>query len=65
VLEYAGEGESRQDRPASAWEPPGGKWRDNKDFDRVLDMVKGVNEMGMEVCCTLGMLNEEQAKKTS
>lgn len=44
----------------------GAAWRevrDNKDFDRVLDMVKGVNEMGMEVCCTLGMLTEEQAKK--
>src|SRR5207253_11080144 len=37
--------------------------RDNKDFDRVLDMVKGVNELGMEVCCTMGMLTEEQAKK--
>ncbi len=44
----------------------GAAWRevrDNKDFDRVLDMVKGVNEMGMEVCCTMGMLSEEQAKK--
>ena len=44
----------------------GAAWRevrDNRDFDRVLDMVKGVNEMGMEVCCTLGMLTEEQAKK--
>ena len=44
----------------------GAAWRevrDNKDFDRVLDMVKGVNELGMEVCCTLGMLTEEQAKK--
>src|ERR1700759_2309485 len=44
----------------------GAAWRevrDNKDFDRVLDMVKGVNEMGMEVCGTLGMLNEEQARK--
>ncbi|MGN6615592.1 MAG: biotin synthase BioB [Ilyomonas sp.] len=44
----------------------GAAWRevrDNRDFDRVLEMVKGVNEMGMEVCCTLGMLNEEQAKK--
>jgi biotin synthase len=44
----------------------GAAWRevrDNKDFDRVLDMVKGVNEMGMEVCCTLGMLTEEQAQK--
>jgi biotin synthase len=44
----------------------GAAWRevrDNKDFDRVLDMVKGVNAMGMEVCCTLGMLNEDQAQK--
>ncbi len=44
----------------------GAAWRevrDNRDFDRVLDMVKGVNEMGMEVCCTLGMLTEQQAQK--
>jgi len=44
----------------------GAAWRevrDNKDFDRVLEMVKGVNDMGMEVCCTLGMLSEEQAQK--
>src|SRR6476620_10042430 len=44
----------------------GAAWRevrDNRDFDRVLDMVKGVNEMGMEVCCTLGMLTETQAQK--
>lgn len=42
----------------------GAAWRDVKDgraFDRVLDMVKGVSDMDMEVCCTLGMLNEEQA----
>jgi len=44
----------------------GAAWRevrDNKHFDRVLDMVKGVNSLGMEVCCTLGMLSEEQAEK--
>ena len=44
----------------------GAAWRevrDNKDFDRVLDMVREVNSMGMEVCCTLGMLTDEQAKK--
>jgi biotin synthase len=44
----------------------GAAWRevrDNKDFDRVLDMVKGVNSLGMEVCCTLGMLNESQAQR--
>jgi biotin synthase len=44
----------------------GAAWRevrDNKDFDRVLEMVKEVNKLGMEVCCTLGMLTESQAKK--
>jgi biotin synthase len=44
----------------------GAAWRevrDNRDFDRVLDMVKGVSSMGMEVCCTLGMLTSEQAEK--
>ncbi|MBX2903018.1 MAG: biotin synthase BioB [Chitinophagales bacterium] len=44
----------------------GAAWRnvrDNSDFDKVLDMVRGVNTLGMEVCCTLGMLTEEQAQK--
>lgn len=44
----------------------GAAWRevrDNRDFDKVIDMVKGVSTMGMEVCCTLGMLSDEQAKK--
>lgn len=44
----------------------GAAWRevrDNKDFDRILEMVKTVNDKGMEVCCTLGMLTEEQAHK--
>jgi biotin synthase len=44
----------------------GAAWRevrDNRDFDRVLDMVKAVNKLDMEVCCTLGMLTEEQAQK--
>ncbi|WP_247236830.1 biotin synthase BioB [Telluribacter sp. SYSU D00476] len=44
----------------------GAAWRevrDNRDFDKVLDMVKGVNELGMEVCCTLGMLTDTQAQK--
>lgn len=42
----------------------GAAWRevrDNRDFDRVIDMVKAVNGLDMEVCCTLGMLNEHQA----
>jgi biotin synthase len=44
----------------------GAAWRevrDNRDFDRVLDMVKGINALDMEVCCTLGMLSEDQAQK--
>jgi biotin synthase len=44
----------------------GAAWRevrDNSDFDKVIDMVKGVNAMGLEVCCTLGMLTHEQALK--
>jgi biotin synthase len=44
----------------------GAAWRevrDNRDFDRVLEMVRGVNALGMEVCCTLGMLTYEQATR--
>ena len=44
----------------------GAAWRevrDNKDFDRVLDMVKGVSGLNMEVCCTMGMITKEQAEK--
>jgi len=44
----------------------GAAWREvrnNRDFDRVIEMVKEVNKLNMEVCCTLGMLNEEQAAR--
>jgi len=44
----------------------GAAWRqvsDGDDFDRVLDMVRAVAALDMEVCCTLGMLNESQAKR--
>lgn len=44
----------------------GAAWRnvkDDNDFDQVLEMVKSVNQMDMEVCCTLGMLSENQAKR--
>jgi biotin synthase len=44
----------------------GAAWRevrDNRDFDRVLGMVTKVNDIGLEVCCTLGMLNEYQAQR--
>lgn len=45
----------------------GAAWRElgNKKnaFNHILEMVRGVNGMGLEVCCTLGMLNAEQAKQ--
>ncbi|WP_373047344.1 biotin synthase BioB [Vulgatibacter sp.] len=44
----------------------GAAWRevrDNEHFDRVLDMVRGVRELGMEACATLGMVNEDQARR--
>ena len=44
---------------AAAWR----EVRDNRDFDRIIDMVKGVNALGLEVCCTLGMLTETQAER--
>lgn len=44
----------------------GAAWREVKDgpqFDKVLSMVRGVREMGMEACVTLGMLNQDQADR--
>jgi len=44
----------------AAWRELGGK---KNAFRHILEMVSGVNEMGMEVCCTLGMLDATQAKQ--
>ncbi|MCT4622654.1 MAG: biotin synthase BioB, partial [Schleiferiaceae bacterium] len=44
----------------------GAAWRDVKEgpeFEQVLDMVRTVNKLDMEVCCTLGMVTENQAKR--
>jgi len=44
----------------------GAAWRnipDGEQFDRVLEMVKGVRSLGLEACCTLGMLTEQQAER--
>lgn len=44
----------------------GAAWREVKDgaqFDSVLNTVSGVAGLGLEVCCTLGMLQEHQAKR--
>jgi len=42
----------------------GAAWREapaGREFEKVLEMVRGVSALGMEVCCTLGMLTEQQA----
>jgi biotin synthase len=44
----------------------GAAWREVRDgaeFDKVLDMVRGVRALGMEACVTLGMLNQDQADR--
>ena len=46
----------------------GAAWRDaasGQQFERVLDMVRGVRALGLEACCTLGMLTQEQADALS
>ena len=44
----------------------GAAWRevrDGRDFDKVLEMVRAVASLNLEVCCTLGMLTEDQARR--
>lgn len=44
----------------------GAAWRNVKDgeeFDSVLEMVRSINQLEMEVCCTLGMITENQAQR--
>jgi len=44
----------------------GAAWREVKEgpaFERVLEMVRGVKRLGLEACCTLGMLTSEQARR--
>ncbi|CAN5681731.1 biotin synthase BioB [soil metagenome] len=42
----------------------GAAWRQvtpGRQFDQVLEMVRGVRALGLEACCTLGMLTQDQA----
>lgn len=44
----------------------GAAWRNarkSKDFDKVVNVVREITDMEMEVCCTLGMLTDDQAGK--
>ena len=40
-----------------------GKTPDESDFDTILDMIKNLNRAGIKSCASIGILNEEQAKK--
>ncbi|CAN0260749.1 unnamed protein product, partial [Phaeothamnion confervicola] len=44
----------------AAWRELGGK---KNAFGHILEMVREVNGMGLEVCCTLGMLTPDQARQ--
>ncbi|WP_342234517.1 biotin synthase BioB [Inquilinus sp. OTU3971] len=44
----------------------GAAWReirDGREFDAVIEMVKGVRALGIEACATLGMLQPHQAER--
>ena len=46
----------------------GAAWRsapEGDEFERVLEMVRAVRALGMEACCTLGMLDDHQALQLS
>jgi biotin synthase len=43
----------------AAWRQP----RDDREFEQVLEMVRGVRAIGLEACCTLGMLTRNQARR--
>ena len=45
-----------------------GEWteievKEGDDFENVLEMVRGISQLNMEVCCTLGMITESQSKR--
>ena len=65
VEEVRERAEAAKERGASRF-CMGAAWRSPKDgpeFDRVLDMVKVVRNLGMEACVTLGMLSDSQAER--
>lgn len=40
-----------------------GKTPDESDFDTMLEMIKALNKEGIKSCASIGILNEEQAKR--
>ena len=44
----------------------GWAWREIKDgnaFDSMLEMIRGVRELGLEACVTAGMITDSQASR--
>jgi len=37
--------------------------KDGPEFDQILEMVRTINKLEMELCCTLGMITENQAQR--
>ena len=65
VAEALGAAEKAQQEGATRF-CMGAAWREapeGEEFDRVVEMVRGVRRMGMEACCTLGMLTQPQADR--
>ena len=67
VQEHFGHGEGGKGRGKGEG---GGRWQPVVCFPTLntpspLPQVREVNAMDMEVCCTLGMLNEEQAAQVN
>ena len=42
-----------------------GKTPDESDFDTMLEMIKAMNAQGIKTCASIGILNDEQAKRLS
>ena len=64
--ERGGAGGRPPRRPAPTLFCMGAAWRqvrDGREFDAVIEMIKGVRALGMETCVTLGMLKPHQAEK--
>ena len=45
----------------TAWRELGAK---KTAFKRIVGMVSDIKKLDLEVCCTLGMLSEEQARNS-
>lgn len=59
AAERAREGGATRFCMGAAWRAP----KNEREFERVLEMVEAIRDLGMEACVTLGLLNEDQAQR--